>query len=63
MPREKMENYDKQKEHVKLKLVLKLENRIKVQYTFFKEATIHAVTLSSTSGYSPTPMRCPNTHK
>jgi len=55
MPREKMESYDKQKEHVKLKLVLKLENRIKVWYTFSKEATIHAVTLSSTSGYSLTP--------
>ena len=50
-----MESYDKQKEHVKLKLVLKLENRIKVWYTFSKEVTIPAVTLSSTSAYSLTP--------
>ena len=55
MPREKMESYDKQKEYVKLKLVLKLGNRIKEQHTFSKGPTIHAVTPSSTSGYSPTP--------
>ena len=58
-----MGSYDKQKEHVKLKLVLKLENRIKVWYTFSKGATIHAVTLSPTSGYSSTPTRRPSTHK